>query len=214
MQRILTGVGLLLLVAGLGAFGWIGWEMFGTNWQSQRKQAEAIDAIHRQWDQGKDVAAVDAGRVTSVVRIPRFGKDFAVPLLEGTSDEALAAGFGHFTESAGPGKVGNFALAGHRVTHGEPLRSMPELRVGDEVIVETRTTVYTYVLDTGGNDLVVPFTETWAIDPLPTNPVSGGVQPPQDPEGRLLTLTSCAEIFHTDDRIIAFGHLQDQSPRR
>ena len=24
---------------------------------------------------------------------------------------------------------------------------------------------------------------------------------------RLITLTTCSEIFHTDDRMIAFGHL-------
>ena len=26
---------------------------------------------------------------------------------------------------------------------------------------------------------------------------------------RLITLTTCAELFHTDDRMIAFGHLVD-----
>lgn len=212
-QRILTALGVLLLVGGLAAFGWIGWEMFGTNWVSHRKQADAIDAIHRQWDEGKDVAEVDAGRVTSIVRIPRFGKDYAVPLLEGTSDDVLASGFGHYADTADPGEVGNFALAGHRVTHGEPLRSMPDLRPGDRVIVETRRTVFTYVLDTGGEALVVPFTDTWVIDPLPANPRAGGVQPAQDPGQRLLTLTSCAELFHTDTRIVAFGHLDSRDPR-
>ena len=24
---------------------------------------------------------------------------------------------------------------------------------------------------------------------------------------RLITLTTCAELFHTDDRMVAFGHL-------
>ena len=28
--------------------------------------------------------------------------------------------------------------------------------------------------------------------------------------GRLLTLVTCAELFHTDDRMVAFGHLVDR----
>ena len=100
-----------------------------------------------------------------------------MPVLEGTSDSVLAAGFGHYDGSVRAGGVGNYALAGHRVTHGEPLRDMPDLRPGDEIVVETRRTVFTYRLDTGGDDLVVPFSASWVLDPLPTNP-DGGVQPP------------------------------------
>ncbi len=95
--------------------------------------------------------------------MPAFGEDYAVPLLEGVDDDALASGLGHFPDAADPGAVGNFALAGHRVTHGEPLRDLPGLRVGDEVVVETRDAVYTYVLDTGGEDLRVPFTAGWVV---------------------------------------------------
>ena len=32
-------------------------------------------------------------------------------------------------------------------------------------------------------------------------------QPAQRPGQRLITLTTCSEIFHTDNRMIAFGHL-------
>jgi sortase A len=40
------------------------------------------------------------------------------------------------------------------------------------------------------------------------------VQPPSQEEGqRLLTLTTCAELFHTDDRMVAFGHLVETEPR-
>ena len=33
------------------------------------------------------------------------------------------------------------------------------------------------------------------------------MQPAQRPGQRLITLTTCSELFHTDDRMIAFGHL-------
>ena len=211
-QRTMVAAGLVLVLAGLSVLAWVGWQIWGTNWVSQRKQADAIEALHVEWEAGRDVAEVEGGRATSVVRIPAFGEDYAVPVLEGTSDEALASGFGHFTGTAGVGERGNFALAGHRITHGEPLRRMPDLEAGDRIVVETRTHVYTYVLDTGGEDLVVPFTDVWVVDPRPVNP-DGGVQPPDDAGSRLITLTTCSELFHTDDRLIAFGHLVSREPR-
>jgi len=61
-------------------------------------------------------------------------------VIEGIGDAELARGFGHFPVRES-GERGNYALAGHRITHGEPLRDMPELRPGDEVIVETRDAV-------------------------------------------------------------------------
>jgi sortase A len=44
------------------------------------------------------------------------------------------------------------------------------------------------------------------LDPLPHNP-SGGVEPAQTAGQQLITLTTCSELFHTDNRMIAFGHL-------
>jgi sortase A len=77
------------------------------------------------------------------------------------------------------------------------------------VIVETQYATYTYELITGGDDLRVTFRDYWVVDSLPTNPDSDGVQPPQLPGQRLLTLTTCAELFHTDDRLVAYGVLTD-----
>jgi len=212
-QRVLRWSGLLLVVSGLALLGWVGWQLYGTNWVSQRQQAAAVEEVQQQWrGDGESVAAVDGGKVAAVVRIPRFGADYAVPLLRGTSDRALATGFGHFTGSAQPGERGNFALAAHRVTHGEPLRDMPRLRVDDEVVVVTRDWTYTYRMLTGGEDLRVTFEDTWVLDPVPDNPRRGAVEPPQRPGQRLLTLTTCAELFNTDDRLVAFGVLADRRP--
>lgn len=213
-------LGLLLIAVGLGLLGYVAWQFWGTNWVSHRAQERIVTDVRRDWDEPAtgasrdDAVRVPEGAVTALVRIPRFGDDYVIPVLEGTSDDVLAAGFGHFADTAGPGQKGNYALAAHRVTHGEPLRRMPDLQAGDEVIIETRTTTYTYELTSGGDDLVVPFTAGWVVDPLPTNPEEGGVQPAQDPGQRLITLTTCSEIFHTDNRMVAFGVLKDRQPRR
>jgi sortase A len=213
LRRVILAMAWLLILGGLGLLGWIGWIMFGTNIASERAHADGIGAIERRWRSGQDTAVTPRGEVVAIVRIPALGDKYAVPVLEGTSEEVLAAGYGHFDSSAAAGARGNFALAAHRVTHGEPLRRMPELEAGDQVIVDTRRARYTYVLDTDGDDLEVPFTETWVLDRLPTNP-AGGVQPQQRRGQRLITLTTCAEIFHTDGRLIAFGHLVDREPRK
>jgi sortase A len=72
---------------------------------------------------------------------------------------------------------------------------------------------YVYELDTDPNDLVIPFTGVWVLEPVPKNPREGGAQPQQKPGQRLITLTTCSEIFHTDDRMIAFGHLVRTVPK-
>lgn len=225
-RRWSTWLGAGLILAGLGLLAYVAWQYWGTNWVSHRKQERIVEDIRERWDDkqvgespdltanGTPVVHTSEGDVAALVRIPAFGDDYVIPVLEGTSDSVLAAGFGHFPDSADPGQVGNYALAGHRVTHGEPLHDMPSLEIGDEVVVETRTATYTYELSSGGDDLRVSFEDGWVVGPLPTNPDGGGVQPKQIPGQRLLTLTTCAELFHTDDRLVAFGILVDKEVRR
>ncbi|HEX5771258.1 MAG TPA: class E sortase [Nocardioidaceae bacterium] len=220
-QRRKRGVsfwlGLMLVLGGLGMLGHVAWQMYGTNIVSRQTQERLVQDLEQEWSvapgttvEGKpaEPADVPLGNASALIRIPAFGDDYVVPVLEGIGDEELSSGYGHFPDSADPGERGNYALAAHRVTHGEPLRDMPELRPGDEVVVETRKAVYTYVLDTNPNDLIVTFEDIWVVDPLPTNP-GGGVQPEQRPGQKLITLTTCSELFHTDNRMIAFGHLVD-----
>ena len=206
-------VGLLLLLSGVGLLGWVGWQTYVTTWISHQRQADVVEALRTSWDRpppadGGELVRVDAGgpvTAGAVVRIPALGDDWQMPVLQGIGDDELAAGIGHFPDSAAPGDAGNFALAGHRVTHGEPLRDMPDLDAGDRVVVETRDRVFTYVLDTGGDDLTVSFDQSWVVNTRPMNPEGGvGPAPRQD---HLITLTTCAELFHTDDRLVAFGHL-------
>ena len=138
----------------------------------------------------------------ALIRIPRFGADYEMPVVDGVSEDALASGVGWFDQTARPGQVGNFALAGHRITHGQPFSQFPDLRAGDKVVVETKDFIYTYVLDDSGTDLEVADTDGWVLDSVPGHP---GAQPRQ----ALITLTTCAELFHTDERSVVFGHLVD-----
>jgi sortase A len=218
-RRVLFWVGLTLVAAGLALLGYVGWQFFGTNIVSEHKQQQAVEQLQRQWRAGPttingstaDRQPVPIGAASALILIPRFGSHYVMPVFQGVGEDVLAKGFGHFADTAGPGQRGNYALAAHRITHGQPLREMPSLRPGDTVEVETRTHVYTYVLDTNPNDLIVDFTGTWVIAPHPVNPVVGGVEP--SGSKRLITLTTCSELFHTDNRMIAFGHLVSSQPK-
>ncbi|GAA1530498.1 class E sortase [Nocardioides humi] len=211
-RRVSFWLGCGLIAAGLAVLGWVAWQFWGTNWQSHQRQGEVRQALQAGWGDGQDVVRTDFGNATAILHIPKFGKDYAVPVLEGSSQEVLAAGVGHMEDTAEAGAAGNYVLAGHRVTHGEPFAELPSLEPGDEVIVETRAATYTYVLDTGGEDLIIPFTQTWVLDERPVNPRSGGIQPPDDAGDHLITLLTCSEIFHTDNRSVVFGHLVESTP--
>jgi sortase A len=205
-------VGSALVVAGLAVLGYVAWQFFGTNIVAHQKQQKIVEQTQKAWSFEGQAGATGSASGTeldgakALIRIPRFGKDYVMPVQQGVSERVLAEGYGHFKDAAEPGGVGNYALAAHRVTHGEPLRDMPRLRPGDRIFVQTKDTTYTYELDTDPNDLVVTFNDVWVIDELPKNP-RGGVQPAQRPGQKLITLTTCAELFHTDNRMIAFGHL-------
>ncbi len=205
-----------LVAVGLAIVGYVAWQLIGTNIVSERRQTELVEQLQDQWRTrpGTELSreeGVRLGEASALIRIPRFGDDYVMPVLEGVGDAELSSGFGHFLDSAGPGGRGNYALAAHRVTHGEPLRDLPSLRPGDTVLVETGEAIYTYEIDTDPNELVVGLEEVWVLAAQPVNPRTAGVQPGD--ERRLVTLVTCAELFHTDDRMVTFGHLVDRQPR-
>jgi len=209
MRRARKAVGTVLVVVGVAVLAWSGWQYWGTNWQSRHRHAEVSEALRHGWRTGTGGVQTDFGVATAILHIPSFGRHWSVPVLEGSSDEVLAAGVGHLDDTAEPGQEGNVVLAGHRVTHGEPFARIRDLRPGDVVRIETRTTTYTYVLDTSGRDLDVPFTDGWVLDARPHNP-HGGTGPADFP--RLLTLVTCAEVFRTSQRTVVFGHLVGSAP--
>ena len=209
-RRFAFWFGMALILAGLSLLAYVAWQLWGTNIIAKRHQKELTSKVQEDWAAGEGCDKYcPSGSTVALIRIPKFGAKFLVPVLQGVDKASVLdkGAFGHFPGTAEAGQVGNFALAGHRVTHGEPLRHMPDLRPGDQVIVETKKFTYYYKLDTNPNDLVISFTGTWVLDPVPHNPAKGGVEPKQVSGQRLITLTTCSEIFHTDNRMIAFGHL-------
>lgn len=212
-RRAMMVGGLALITVGAIVLGWLAWQFWGTNWVSKGRQAEVVADLQKDWGDGKVNADTDFGLATGILRIPRFGANYEVPILDGSSDEVLAAGVGHMEDTADVGERGNYVLAAHRITHGEPFADFPQLQDGDLVHIETVDADYTYELDTGGMDLIVPFTADWVLASFPVNPDPGGTTAAGKPGDRLITLLTCSELFHTNNRSVVFGHLVERVPK-
>ena len=207
-RSLLTLLGIGLLVAGLACLGWVGFQYFGTNVVSERAFETESEQLRTKWQEqdrsdpkGRDQASKVPGDAIGLLRIPAFGDDYEIPILNGTDMSILSRGVGHYQSTAAPGQIGNFAIAGHRVTHGQPFAKLLTLKKGDEVIVETREAIYTYVMDDSPRQLTVDDSETWVLDPVPGRP---GAKPAE----ALITLTTCQDLFRSPDRSIGFGRLQ------
>ncbi|WP_190156820.1 class E sortase [Streptomyces litmocidini] len=139
----------------------------------------------------------------AVLRIPRLG--LTVPVAEGVSKRSvLDKGYvGHYPGTAAPGSVGNFALAGHRNTHGEPFRYIDRLRDGDRISVRTRARTYVYRVDR-----VLPSTAPRDVGVIRDVPRSL-VRPSYgyDAPGAYLTLTTCTPEFSSAYRLVVWAKL-------
>jgi sortase A len=208
-RRSLLLTGAALLSVGLVLIGYVVWEYWGTSVVARHNQRQTVDELIDSWKDGTgprrlDQRSVESGDAIALLRIPAFGPDFVVPVVEGVADDDLARGVGHYPGTALPGRVGNVVVAGHRVTHGEPFRDLPHLEPGARITIETVDAVYTYRLGTDPSDLVVQPNASWVLDPVPA-------RSPYDTRPKrassILTLLTCGEVFHTTDRMVGFGHL-------
>jgi len=168
-----TGEGLITL--GVLVLLFVGYLLFWTDVRANASAQSVIDGIRHDWSTSapKPLATARPGHAITtgfaLMSIPRLGAAWLEPVIEPaatiiTADE-LAQGVVHYKGTALPGAIGNFAVAGHRKTHGEPFLHMDEIRPGDKIVVETQTAFFTYVVDNDPNATIVRPTDVWVIDP-------------------------------------------------
>ncbi|MFJ5957429.1 class E sortase [Paenarthrobacter sp. NPDC092416] len=218
IRKISQILGELLITGGVILLLFVGWELWWTNVEADAKQTEAVKSFAQEFtgpvtpatpsapaDYGQPVvtAAPGYGKTIGIMYIPRFGADYTRPIIEGTGSDVLdTLGLGHYGNTTMPGAPGNFAVAGHRQTHGAVLDSIHTLVPGDKIYVQTADGYYTYVFR--NNQIVLP-NRSDVLMPVPTQP---GVQPQES----ILTMTSCNPRFGSQERIIAYSLLDSWQP--
>jgi sortase A len=131
--------------------------------------------------------------------IPRLNNDWVV--VEGVAARDIRFAPGHYPNSAGPGEVGNFSVAGHRSP--AIFWSLDLMRAGDPIVVETRTTFHVYrVTD---NRIVKP-DQVEVVAPVPGRPGAA-------PSTAMLTITTCNPKWDNYQRLIVHGTLERSQPR-
>lgn len=211
-NRRLAAAGWTLIVGAvvlfLGAHAWVRW----TNAVAERRAGEERQDLLAAWSARTSSATetrLAIGEGFALLSIPRLrDKVWNMPVIHGVGDDELRSGVGHYPESARPGESGNFALAGHRTSHGEPFTGFDELRSGDEVIVATTEGRFVYTLV---RDAIVQPDDVWVVSSSAARAVSTGGEP-------VITLVTCTPKWSTSQRWVWWGVLQSSSdpilPRR
>ncbi|GAB7103030.1 class E sortase [Streptomyces phaeofaciens JCM 4814] len=198
---ITTGVLMLLFVT---------YQLWWTNVRAHAQASQEADSLQDDWASGKgNPGTFSPGQGFAILHIPKL--DVVVPIAEGVSNKkVLDKGMvGHYGEDAlktamPEDKTGNFGLAGHRNTHGEPFRYINRLEKGDSIVVETQNEYFVYKMAS-----ILPVTSpsnTSVLDPVPAG--AGFTGP-----GRYITLTTCTPEFTSKYRLIVWGKMVEERPR-
>ncbi|MFH9086849.1 class E sortase [Streptomyces sp. NPDC017673] len=198
---ITTGVLMLLFVT---------YQLWWTNVRAHAQAGSETHQLQDDWANGKRNPGVfEPGQGFAILHIPKL--DVVAPIAEGVSNKkVLDKGMvGHYGEAplktAMPeARTGNFGLAAHRNTHGEPFRYINRLKAGDAVVVETQDTYFVYKVTSMLP--VTPPSNTSVLNPVP--PGSGFTRP-----GRYITLTTCTPEFTSKYRLIVWGKMVQERPR-
>ncbi|QPK94703.1 class E sortase [Actinomyces sp. zg-332] len=177
----------------LGLF--IVWQVYYTTWEVEDQKRIAVEQFHKDapilsekiakdlhYDQPPTIERPNVGEVFAALYVPTWKKD-PMPIGEGEYPAVIDRGYaGHYRETALPGTIGNFSLAGHRLTYGNNFDQLPELKDGDPVIVETKDTWIVYKVT--GHQIVLP-ERVDVIAPVPN-------KPGEAPTERVMTMTTCS----------------------
>jgi sortase A len=139
------------------------------------------------------------GHAVARLYVPKLGRYWVV--VEGVGLDDIRYAPGRYPESAMPGQIGNFAVAGHR--NPSTFWDLDRVVSGDTVVVETRDNWYVYRVYR--NHIVLP-TAVEVVAPVPGEPGA-------EPERALLTLTTCNPKWDNYERLIVHAELVDQQPR-
>jgi sortase A len=207
------GLGELLITLGVVLLLFVAWQLYWTDFTADRAQASTTESVQRQWTKHPEsapgalvngkVKAVPLGDAFALIRIPRFGKKYVKPIYQGTELSILDKGVGHYTKTQMPGEIGNFAVAGHRVTYGKPFNEIATIKPGDAIVVETATTWYVY---RAVRHVIVTPSHVEVVAPVPEHPGA-------TPTVAWMTMTACNPEYSARERYVEFSKLEQVLPK-
>ncbi len=211
-SRIMVGVrgaGEVMITFGLIVLLFAAYEVWGAGAVVDAHQDDLNEQLNQAWDNAPTVgptpsgvgptAGAPPGGPIGRLWIPRLEKNWVVN--QGVTPDDIRYAPGHYPNSAMPGEVGNFSVAGHR--NVATFWALDQLNEGDPIVVETRDTWYIYQVT---QEHVVKPTQVEVVAPVPNYP--GAV-----PTKHMLTLTTCHPKLDNYQRLIIHAELTEQMPR-
>jgi sortase A len=219
MRSALRVAGEVCVTAGVLVGLFTAYLVWGTGPRAAQAQDRFAAQLNQSWragppvlpGAGQDPAPAVPDRITLVtgepfafLRIPAFGAQWRFTVIQGAQLAQLNVSPGHVPGTQLPGQPGNFAVAGHRVTAGNPFWALPDLTAGDMVYVDTRHDTYAYRVV--ARPVWVAPTDLSVLDPVPGHPG-------QAPGRRLITLITCDPAWTGTHRVIVTGVLESVTGR-
>jgi sortase A len=195
-RRSLSVLSVVLFLAGIAMFAYpVGTDAFARYQQNRLSHGFGSSRLQLAYR----THSVPVGGALTRLQIPRIGLDVLV--VEGTTPGALRAGAGHYVGSPLPGEVGNVGIAGHRTTFGRPFNHLDEVKPGDEAILETPFSRFTY-------RAVAPFdghANPWVVTPTDVSVL-------RQSTGHELTFTTCNPKGSASQRLVLRLELVSSQP--
>jgi sortase A len=207
-RTVARGTGELLITLGLIVLLFAAYEVWGKAAIVNAEQNDLDRQLAQQFAQqpstspsvglGAAVPPPLSGGALARLYIPRLDKNWVV--VQGVTQKDIRYAPGHYPNTAMPGEVGNFSVAGHR--NRAIFWDLDQLRVGDPIVVETAQTFYVYRVTQ--SHVVLP-TAVQVVAPVPG-------QPGKKPQDMMLTLTTCNPKFNNYQRLIIHAKLDPGDP--
>jgi sortase A len=150
----------------------------------RRNLAAAAAAYGKTLQEGDPVGKITIGRI-----------GLSMVVVQGTDDETLKKGPGHYIQSGLPGEGHLIYIAGHRTTYLAPFAHINDIKVGDYIRLEVPYGTFTY---RAVRHWIVPSTDLAVL---------------QDHGSELLRLQACHPRFFATHRYLVDAKLVAFAPR-